>query len=608
MIITNSTDNFKPEQILEVFPKIIITLIYYIMDEKKHASIRILRILCHVHSCFLFLLEKHPELEAGITRSIDNFISKEEYRIKDNQPNLGCILALLSGTDKRKFSDIVESYFSEQLDRQVLWILKSVPELVDEPKDEAEKKNLEQVRAELVFKTQTTSFQIFCFYKLFVTDICERFKTRKELLQHYESNLCKLTNREEEEFQRKLFGTLKQVKDFDSFFAFVGLKRRTNEELNEMLKNAISNSARKKYHGDFEERHALPERTLQLKRLLSKFTNVEQMFEVGVDKHEIKKDGKKEIEYRYKVAEKGKASEDDWKVMCSQRWAWIKEELMITPRSDADYMSVRATHYFKEGMAKPEDRLFKTIDLHYRQKYVKYSEPSIQLPAMSWKTLYMRLDLEEFLLQIDMNPEFETLYRKLELCKFVGLSTLVIPITPVENLKSGYHYLTAVLSKLTTLKYVDFCGPSSANNVMDEKAAKSIKKGLTNFRSNKGQLEVFSYQNFNMFKELSDYLLGHLGEIDSLQSIRFELSNFLAIGNTAKVFSNHLVGLNTLSELRLSRCDLNVQQAKLLADSIMRLKNLRVVEVKGNRSMGMGLASIIYNLAFSPKLAMLDIS
>lgn len=196
MIITNNTDNFKPEYILEVYPKIIITLIYYIMDEKKHASIRILRILCHVHACFLYLLEKHPELESSIIRSIDNFIGKEECRIKDNQPNLGCMLALLSGTDKRKFSDIVEPYFGEQLDRQVLWILKSVPELVNPPKDEAEAKNLEQVRAEVVFKTQATSFQIFCFYKLFITDLCERFPSRKRLLEHYEANLCKLTNNE----------------------------------------------------------------------------------------------------------------------------------------------------------------------------------------------------------------------------------------------------------------------------------------------------------------------------------------------------------------------------------------------------------------------------
>jgi hypothetical protein len=44
-------------------------------------------------------------------------------------PNLGCVLAILSVSDSHKFSDIVEAYFFEQLDRQVLWILKAVPEL-----------------------------------------------------------------------------------------------------------------------------------------------------------------------------------------------------------------------------------------------------------------------------------------------------------------------------------------------------------------------------------------------------------------------------------------------------------------------------------------------
>jgi hypothetical protein len=48
-----------------------ITIIYYIMDEKKHASIR------------------------------------NEARTKDNQPNLGCILAMLSGVDSHKFSDVM---------------------------------------------------------------------------------------------------------------------------------------------------------------------------------------------------------------------------------------------------------------------------------------------------------------------------------------------------------------------------------------------------------------------------------------------------------------------------------------------------------------------
>lgn len=60
MIMTNSTKNFKPEFILEVFPKLFINLAYHIMDEKKHASIRIIRILTHVHSMFLYCLKRFP--------------------------------------------------------------------------------------------------------------------------------------------------------------------------------------------------------------------------------------------------------------------------------------------------------------------------------------------------------------------------------------------------------------------------------------------------------------------------------------------------------------------------------------------------------------------
>jgi hypothetical protein len=34
---------------------------------------------------------------------------------------------MVAVTDSHKFKDVVEKYFSEQLDRQVFWILKSIP-------------------------------------------------------------------------------------------------------------------------------------------------------------------------------------------------------------------------------------------------------------------------------------------------------------------------------------------------------------------------------------------------------------------------------------------------------------------------------------------------
>lgn len=164
MIMTNSTRNFKKEFILEVLPKLMITIIYYIMDEKKHASIRNIRLLAHIHSIFLYCMRKFPELKDTITANLTKFIGSEEARTKDNQANLGCIMAILSAVDSHKFSDVAEAYFQEQLDRQVLWILKAVPELLDESIQE----DVDKERAKVVFKSQMTSFHIFCFYKLFI--------------------------------------------------------------------------------------------------------------------------------------------------------------------------------------------------------------------------------------------------------------------------------------------------------------------------------------------------------------------------------------------------------------------------------------------------------
>lgn len=80
--MTNSTRNFKKEFILEVLPKLMITIIYYIMDEKKHASVRNIRLLTHIHSIFLYCLRKFPELTEHIKNHLTKFIENEDARTK----------------------------------------------------------------------------------------------------------------------------------------------------------------------------------------------------------------------------------------------------------------------------------------------------------------------------------------------------------------------------------------------------------------------------------------------------------------------------------------------------------------------------------------------
>lgn len=80
-----------------------ITTIFYIMDEKKHASIRVIRILSHLHSIFLLALKKHPSMKEKIVEEIHKFLGEEENRHKSVLANLGSILAKASVVDDFRF-------------------------------------------------------------------------------------------------------------------------------------------------------------------------------------------------------------------------------------------------------------------------------------------------------------------------------------------------------------------------------------------------------------------------------------------------------------------------------------------------------------------------
>ncbi len=58
-----------------------------------------------------------------------------------------------------------------------------------------------------------------------------------------------MRNDEETELQKKIMYILKNVNDFNTFFEYVGLPKKTPQELTQILEKAIKNSERKRYHG-----------------------------------------------------------------------------------------------------------------------------------------------------------------------------------------------------------------------------------------------------------------------------------------------------------------------------------------------------------------------
>lgn len=74
-----------------------------------------------------------------------------------------------------------------------------------------------------------------------------------------------------------------------------------------------------------------------------------------------------------------------------------------------------------------------------------------------------------------------------------------------------------------------------------------------------------------------------------------------------KVLGNILISLKNLRELSLEKCSLDQEKCKILADSLMRMKKLEIFRLNDQKGLGQGLASIIYNLSFSPSLHVLEL-
>lgn len=125
---------------------------------------------------------------------------------------------------------------------------------------------------------------------------------------------------------------------------------------------------------------------------------------------------------------------------------------------------------------------------------------------------------------------------------------MLIPLVPINKIKSGYFYLTSLLSKLNSLKYVELTGLPQKNRIND-KLAKAIKKGFNNFLSNKGELVILSFHNIVVDKDYSESLLQYLINSNNLVSLRLSHTNLLLFGNSMKVLNKSLSQLKDLQEL-----------------------------------------------------------
>ena len=167
--------------------------------------------------------------------------------------------------------DILAEYLDESLDRQVLWMLRDVPELGELPPEDADEEGkadsksldskaeaqMDAKRDEVAFKTNMTSNHVLLFFCMVERRL---FKPAKlaELTASLDKNFGQLSEKAEAELQREC-ENIHNVKSFTHFFAELGLPPMSKPQLTARLRQAVRNSLRKKYHGDDDAVNALPE-------------------------------------------------------------------------------------------------------------------------------------------------------------------------------------------------------------------------------------------------------------------------------------------------------------------------------------------------------------
>jgi len=135
MVCSANTKEFKPQMVLNVYPKLMNTMIAQIMKGQIHASIKALEGYCAFHQMFIKFLEKYPELLAECKKQVSEFFKDEANRHKDKVPSLGDFLCYLTVTPEVNWSDIAQVVVQESFDRQVAWVLKDYPQLGKEEAD-----------------------------------------------------------------------------------------------------------------------------------------------------------------------------------------------------------------------------------------------------------------------------------------------------------------------------------------------------------------------------------------------------------------------------------------------------------------------------------------
>eukprot|EP01035_Chromulina_nebulosa_P023592 gene23592-30592_t len=163
---------FNPLTVLEVLPRLMKTMIVLLVDNGIEDVDSVLRGYCMLHRLFIALVQQYPQLQTEIFKRLQLFMTQSSKRSKQECPDLGNLMPLLSVCDRLGWIDLSPALLGESFARQVLWSCRDVPELAKIQRIRHRGSlDIDQTKRDLLqrlFESSATRRRLFSFHCCFL--------------------------------------------------------------------------------------------------------------------------------------------------------------------------------------------------------------------------------------------------------------------------------------------------------------------------------------------------------------------------------------------------------------------------------------------------------
>jgi len=473
---------FTADMVVEVMPKLMTTaLVDIVSGEKHHRSLVAIRRMFNFLRLFHLLFELQPDAVSHVDEKIKIFKEQKDKRVKDHCSSLGDILSFATVSKKFAIEDILDAYLEEQLDRQAFWIIRQIPELdhTDE-KYKGKEIVLEEARNEVCFKTGLVGFNITMIFFTINELIQQHFGgDLQKLIQSIDGNHGCLPEDIERSLQVKM-KSMKRVDNFNKYYTWVKRSCPDAQALSLRLRQAVTNSKEKRYHGSSEHMNILPTMEVQATTHILAEPSPFSHFDEASNK--FKKDAKDPF----------------WKEAVMKKFDWVKVHLnnhmvkdtpsAVAYESDRKEMDPRQPYQVENALAARHDQL-------RREKWVKHEIMSESLSndydpvKFTWRHLFHKLCFEQMIANLGLTCDFKLMYKYIQQLG-PEIEVLRIPTIDKTKLKSNQYWIMALVSKMVNLKIVKLHKPHGGS-ALGKDGWKFLNKGFTYMKENGRELIKF---------------------------------------------------------------------------------------------------------------------